>query len=452
MLTLGLCSPAPTDRHFFIDAAPRPLPRTERPEPSISTLWCTVSAVPRGTGGAGTSARSLSRIHRVLQHVARSIFLSSAWSVTGCRVANINVLTRAEIDFERFHSRVGTASELFRRSLDDWNRIVREAAEEEERRLREASLPNLPNGAIGAPILGLGTNARFLWLETLGNGTYAQVSKVKEVATNSVYAQKTIRVQHNNRARSIIEAQVKNEVGIMHRLRHHHIASVLFYTKDDTAFYIIMLPVAECDLRRYLEDICVGGGFQRRDIRHLDSWFGCLASALAYAHQESVKHEDIKPSNILIREHQPYLADFGSAIDFSHLDASTSPDEYVTGTPVYWPPEQLDQRGRKADVFALGCVFSEMLTVRQHQSLQEYRDARFVPHVDNGYAFRANLDGVAQWLGNLPDQAGPPGVKSLLVEQTLGMLARDPLDRPDARLLRRNLWQEVDALFCLTCG
>jgi serine/threonine protein kinase len=335
--------------------------------------------------------------------------------------------------------------------LAEWKEIVKRVAEEKER-LRESSLPSFPNGTLGQPVHPLGTSARFQWLQTLGEGTYAQVSKVRELATNSIYAQKTIRVHTSNSARNAIETQVRNEVEIMQKLRHHHIASVLFYTKDDNAFYIIMLPVADYDLRHYLEDNCVQAGFPRPETRRLDAWFGCLASALTYAHQEEVKHEDIKPSNILIRRNQPYLTDFGSAIDFSNSDKSTSEDVFITGTPVYWPPEPRYQRGRKADIFALGCVFSEMLTVRQHRSLQDYRDARFLPHVDNGYAFRTNLETVHQWLLELPDSGGPPEVRALLIEQTISMLAIEPSDRPEAGRLKRNLRQEADALFCLTCG
>ncbi|KIW74669.1 hypothetical protein Z517_11439 [Fonsecaea pedrosoi CBS 271.37] len=316
------------------------------------------------------------------------------------------------LTFDTFHSRAETAAELFESSLEDWKEVVKRFGEEETR-----SLPPLPNPGLSHLSPGLTTSARFQWLEPLGTGTYGQVSKVREVSTNSIYAQKTIRVQNSHRARNIIEQQVRNEVAIMHKLRHHHIASVLFYVRDETTFSIIMLPVGDYDLRHFLEVNCAG--FPRTETRHLDQWFGCLASALAYAHQERVKHEDIKPSNILIRDHQPYLADFGSAIDFSLMEGSTSTEEYIVGTPVYWPPEPLQQRGRAADVFALGCVFSEMLTVRQHRSLQEYRDARYLPHVDNGYAFRTNLEVVNTWLLDLPDNVGPPEVRSLLLEQTM---------------------------------
>ncbi len=87
-----------------------------------------------------------------------------------------------------------------------------------------------------------------------------------------------------------------------------------------------------------------------------------------------VKHRDIKPSNILIKDRQPYLADFGLAKDFSGQDSSISQSTFVEGTPVYFAPENQprERHGRPADIFALGCVFSEMLTIGNYKSLEDY--------------------------------------------------------------------------------
>jgi serine/threonine protein kinase len=134
----------------------------------------------------------------------------------------------------------------------------------------------------------------------------------------------------------------------MQNLRHHHIASVLFHIRDIDSFSIIMLPVADYDLLTFLQRKTLDHSFSRIELSNLTSWFGCLIPALAFAHSKRIKHEDIKPNNILIKDQQPYLADFGCAKDFSTLDSSTS-------------------------IFSLGCVFSEMLTVRQGHSLEEYQ-------------------------------------------------------------------------------
>lgn len=227
-------------------------------------------------------------------------------------------------------------------------------------------------------------DTRFEHIRDLGRGSYGVVDEVREPTTGAVYARKSIPRRIPGQDSQHIEDRVKNECQIMcKRLRHNHIASVNIYFRDESFWSMIMLPVADCDLRVFLDEKCVAANFPYDAIRMLDPWFGCLISALAYAHTEMVKHEDIKPNNILISGKKIYLTDFGTAKDFSELEASTVSDYLQAGTPVYWAPEPRPW-GRPADIFALGCVFSEMLTVRQKKSLDEYRRFRYAR--DEGFS------------------------------------------------------------------
>ena len=70
-----------------------------------------------------------------------------------------------------------------------------------------------------------------------------------------------------------------------------------------------MEPVAECNLEHYLTRI------KREHLGNLRNFFGCLANAVTYLHQAKVYHMDIKLPNILVKGHQIYLADFGTAHD-----------------------------------------------------------------------------------------------------------------------------------------
>jgi len=84
----------------------------------------------------------------------------------------------------------------------------------------------------------------------------------------------------------------------------------------------------------------------------------CLA--LDYAHKQGIVHRDIKPSNILIQKNMvPKISDFGIA------QIPEQPTELgLFGTPSYMPPEQISEQavGPQGDIFALGCVFYELLT------------------------------------------------------------------------------------------
>jgi serine/threonine-protein kinase len=87
-----------------------------------------------------------------------------------------------------------------------------------------------------------------------------------------------------------------------------------------------------------------------------------VLSALEFAHANGVIHRDIKPSNILISASGPIkVADFGIA----HVEASElTIDGDILGTPSYMAPEQLSGAAvdHRADLFAAGVVFFEMLT------------------------------------------------------------------------------------------
>ena len=80
------------------------------------------------------------------------------------------------------------------------------------------------------------------------------------------------------------------------------------------------------------------------------AWIAEVAEALAYAHDESVIHRDVKPSNLLIRRNgSPVLVDFGLAQDQAATGITQTGD--AIGTPAYMAPEQA--RGQR-DVDAAG--------------------------------------------------------------------------------------------------
>lgn len=330
------------------------------------------------------------------------------------------------------------ASETYESFSSEW-RVQFESAVEQQKRL----VFNTPVGGHED------ADTRFEVLKDLGQGSYGAVQAVREVSTGTVYARKSIPITITGSDEKHIEARVKNEVETMTKLRHNHIASINMHFRGVKYWSIIMSPVAEYDLRVFLEKKCVEAGYPRNAMRLLDSWFGCLISALAYTHREMVKHEDIKPNNILIKGEKVYLTDFGTAKDFEGLESTTA-DFAEQGTPVYWAPQPRPW-GRAADVFALGCVFSEMLTVRQRKTLQDYRKFRFQPTADYGYAYKANLKRVRLWLTRqLPDIDARHPVAQLICEQTLNMLEADDGQRLEANRVRHNMRPE-ESLFCASC-
>ncbi|MGC3991500.1 MAG: serine/threonine-protein kinase [Chthoniobacteraceae bacterium] len=103
-----------------------------------------------------------------------------------------------------------------------------------------------------------------------------------------------------------------------------------------------------------------------------------ICDALQFAHDQGIVHRDIKPENILLdRRGRVKVADFGLAKLIAGeveparasggLGASFELTEAgkIVGTPSYMAPEQTQQPeavDHRADIYALGVVFYQMLT------------------------------------------------------------------------------------------
>ena len=92
-----------------------------------------------------------------------------------------------------------------------------------------------------------------------------------------------------------------------------------------------------------------------------------ICEALQFAHDEGVVHRDIKPENILLdKKGRVKIADFGIAkIMGREEEADLTETKGAIGTPHYMAPEQVEKPqevDHRADIFALGVVFYEMLT------------------------------------------------------------------------------------------
>ena len=103
--------------------------------------------------------------------------------------------------------------------------------------------------------------------------------------------------------------------------------------------------------------------FPASDFAILQSFFGCLTAAMEYLHSQKCRHKDIKPGNILLKNNQVLITDFGIANDWTDLDHDTTSGNPAAYTNAYAAPEVARARPRSmsADVWSMGCVFLDIL-------------------------------------------------------------------------------------------
>lgn len=291
-------------------------------------------------------------------------------------------------------------------------------------------------------------------IDNLGSSASAIVDRVR--CRRIVLARKTMRCP-----RKWAQADALNEVEHLQWLRHAHIVQLIGTYVQNRTFVVLMYPAADCDLRKFMEDTndlrTTTSGVKppshpsaeySRRLSALASFPGCLSSALAFIHSRTTKHADIKPANILVKRRayevapkspqdlwRVYIADFGLSRNF--LSENSQTEGPTARTPRYCAPEVYlyESRGRAADVFSMGCVFTEILTVYAGYDLEDLRD-----HLcsDGGIDhYHSSIDSTRSWIMSKVSDTIPIGPgKEALLECLQKMLEENPVQRPTAASLR----------------
>ncbi|KAH8702809.1 kinase-like domain-containing protein, partial [Phaeosphaeriaceae sp. PMI808] len=122
------------------------------------------------------------------------------------------------------------------------------------------------------------------------------------------------------------------------KLRHKHVVQIVGSYTEPQSVTMIMSPVAECDLLKFMENGPTTEGF----LPVLRTFPGCLATALEYLHHEGIRHKDIKPSNILVNGCNILFTDFGISRDCDGTRDATSGNPGAF-TRQYSAPEVAEQ-------------------------------------------------------------------------------------------------------------
>lgn len=157
-----------------------------------------------------------------------------------------------------------------------------------------------------------------------------------------------------------------------------------------------------------------------------------VASALDELHRAGILHRDVRPSRIVLqpREAVPIVKLLDAGIAARHRTGSVFDR---LGTPAYMSPEQIAGKlvSFRSDLYALGCVFYEVLSGRTPFGLGESPDA-----------LRALLDAHQNEAPPALPLELPPAISTLLAS----LLDKEPRKRPfSAQQVRRTLEPHLPA-------
>lgn len=191
----------------------------------------------------------------------------------------------------------------------------------------------------------------------LGRGGMGLVFRARQVRLDRYVA---VKLMNPELAKSEEFAQrFEREARALARLDHPGIVRVHDFGEAGGVYYLVMEYVEGVNLRELLEE-----GVESAQAEEI---IAQLCDALAYAHEHGVVHRDIKPENVLLdRGGRVKVADFGLAkLQVDRGSTYGTRTRRVIGTPQYMAPEQLgspETVDHRADIFAIGVVFYEMLT------------------------------------------------------------------------------------------
>jgi predicted Ser/Thr protein kinase len=206
-------------------------------------------------------------------------------------------------------------------------------------------------------------------IELIGRGGMGAVYKARQTQLDRIVALKILPPDIGQDP--AFAERFAREARALARLNHPNVVTLYEFGRSTGGlYYFLMEYVDGVNLRRLM-------GGSRVAPREALAIVPQVCDALQYAHDNGIVHRDIKPENILLdRRGRVKVADFGLA-KITGQDEQTArggaggPGPAITeagrlvGTPQYMAPEQAARPAEvdhRADIYALGVVFYQMLT------------------------------------------------------------------------------------------
>ncbi|XP_053886951.1 cyclin-dependent kinase-like 2 isoform X1 [Malaclemys terrapin pileata] len=191
-------------------------------------------------------------------------------------------------------------------------------------------------------------------LGLVGEGSYGMVMKCRNKDNGRIVAIKKFLESEDDK---MVKKIAMREIKLLKQLRHENLVNLLEVCKKKKRWYLVFEFVDHTlldDLELFPHGL---------DYNRVRKYLFQIIKGIGFCHSHNIIHRDIKPENILVSQSGVVkLCDFGFARTLAAPGEAYT--DYVA-TRWYRAPELLvgdTKYGKAVDVWAIGCLVTEMLT------------------------------------------------------------------------------------------